>query len=101
MNYSKRNAKAYAREYMRGIWAAAATPFVSGDLSIDEAGLRRNIRYWLDDLAIDGLFIAGKQGEFFSMSVPERKRTMEIADVLYGITMEEPGISKLVSVRMA
>jgi len=79
MDYSKNEAKAYAHQHMRGIWAAAATPFTPGDLRIDEAGLRRNIRHWLDDLAIDGLFIAGKQGEFFSMSVPERKRTMEIA----------------------
>ncbi len=79
MNYSKSDAKAYARQFMRGIWAAAATPFTPGDLAIDEAGLRRNIRHWLDELAIDGLFIAGKQGEFFSMSVAERKRTMEIA----------------------
>ncbi len=79
MNYRKGDAKAHARQHMRGIWAAAATPFTPGDLAIDETGLRRNIRHWLDDLAIDGLFIAGKQGEFFSMSVPERKRTMEIA----------------------
>ncbi len=28
------------------------------------------------------------------------KRTMEAADVLYGVTMEEPGLSKLVSVRL-
>ena len=79
MDYSKRDAKTYSRQHMRGIWAAAATPFKPGDLRIDEAGLRRNIRHWLDDLAIDGLFVAGKQGEFFSMSVAERKRTMEIA----------------------
>lgn len=79
MNYSKNDAKAYSRKHMRGIWAAAATPFTPGNLQIDEAGLRRNIRHWLDDLAIDGLFIAGKQGEFFSMSLAERKRTMEIA----------------------
>lgn len=79
MKYRKGEAKAYSRQHMRGVWAAAATPFVPGSLKIDEAGLRRNIRHWIDDLKIDGLFIAGKQGEFFSMSIEERKRVMEIA----------------------
>jgi 4-hydroxy-tetrahydrodipicolinate synthase len=78
MNYSKLDAKDYAREHMRGIWAAALNPF-NADGSFNEAGLRSNIRHWIDDLDIQGLFIAGKQGEFFSMSVAERKRNFEIA----------------------
>ena len=28
------------------------------------------------------------------------RRTMEIADRLYGVTMEEPGVSKLISLQM-
>lgn len=78
MNYRRKDAKAHARATMKGIWAAALTPF-RADRSIDEHGFRSNIRHWIDDLGIDGLFIAGKQGEFFSMSVEERKRTFDIA----------------------
>ncbi|MEX0319356.1 MAG: dihydrodipicolinate synthase family protein [Ruegeria sp.] len=78
MKYSKLDAKDHAREHMRGIWAAALNPF-RPDLSFDEAGFRHNIRHWIGDLGIAGLFIAGKQGEFFSMSVEERKRNLEIA----------------------
>lgn len=79
LKYRARDAKAYAREHLRGVWAAAPTPFRPEDLALDEAGLRRNLRHWIGDLGIGGLFISGKQGEFFSMSVAERKRTFEIA----------------------
>ncbi len=78
MKYRRDEAKAFARANMTGIWAAALQPFEE-DLSIDEAGMRSNIRHWVEDLGIDGLFIAGKQGEYFSMSVEERKRVFEIA----------------------
>ena len=78
MKYSKLDAKDYAREHMKGIWAAALNPF-NPDFSVNEEGMRSNIRHWVDDLAIQGLFIAGKQGEFFSMSLEERKRNFEIA----------------------
>ena len=78
MHYTKSEAKAYARQHMTGIWAAALNPF-KDDLSLDEEGLRSNIRHWIDDLGIQGLFFAGKQGEFWSMSLEERKRNMTIA----------------------
>jgi 4-hydroxy-tetrahydrodipicolinate synthase len=78
MKYSKKDAKTYAREHMKGIWAAALMPF-KADLSIDEDGFRRNVVHWTEELGIDGLFIAGKQGEFFSMSIEERKRAFDLA----------------------
>ncbi len=77
MKYRRRDAKDYARAHMKGIWAAALVPFAE-DRSIDQAGLRANLRHWVDELGIDGVFIAGKQSEFFSQSVAERKRSIEI-----------------------
>ena len=71
-------AKVKAREQLRGIWAATLTPF-RPDLAIDEEGWRRNLRHWYGPLGIQGLFVNGKQGEFSSMTVAERKRTAEIA----------------------
>ena len=77
MKYTKHDAKAYARGHMTGIWAAALQPF-KADLSLDEDGFRRNLSHWVGDLGIDGVFVGGKQGEFFAMSVPERKRVFEL-----------------------
>ena len=78
MKYKKSDAKDYARQNLRGIWAAGMTPFNS-DLSVDEAGFQHNVRHWVEDLKIDGVFVTGKQGEFHSMSLPERKRSFELA----------------------
>ncbi len=38
--------------------------------------------------------------KFQVILITHNKRTMEIADTLYGVTMEEPGTSKIVSVRL-
>jgi len=78
MIFRRNEAKEWARENMRGVWAAALTPFTPGSLAIDEAAMRRNFRHWIEDLGIDGFFVAGKQGEFFSMTLEERKRIFEI-----------------------
>ncbi|MGH1493484.1 MAG: dihydrodipicolinate synthase family protein [Acidimicrobiales bacterium] len=78
MDYARSDAKAYAKQNMKGIWAAALMPFTQ-DHKLDEEGFKENIRHWTQDLGIEGLFIAGKQGEFFSMSIEERKRCFELA----------------------
>jgi chromosome segregation protein len=33
--------------------------------------------------------------------ITHNKQTMEVADLLYGVTMEEHGVSKLLSLRMS
>jgi len=56
----------------------------------------------LDDVNIDR-FIAMVQEMTDSsqfMLITHNKKTMQAAEVLYGITMEDPGVSKVVSVRM-
>jgi 4-hydroxy-tetrahydrodipicolinate synthase len=78
MKYRRQDAKAYAREHLRGIWAATLTPFTA-ELGLDEAGWRRNLRHWYRSLGIAGLFVNGKQGEFYALTVAERKRTAELA----------------------
>jgi chromosome segregation protein len=35
------------------------------------------------------------------IAISHNRRTMEAADYIYGITMEEPGASKVVSMHMA
>ena len=85
MRYRRHEAREYARANLKGIWAAALQPFMP-DLSIDESGMGSNIRHWVEDLGIDGVFIAGKQGEYFSMTVEERKHVFSIAADVAGRT---------------
>ncbi len=58
------------------------------DAALDEANIDRFTRL-LRDMTEDTQFIA----------ITHNKRTMETADVMYGVTMEEPGCSKIVSVK--
>ena len=56
----------------------------------------------LDDANI-GRFVEMLQGmqdltQF--ILITHNRKTMEIADRLYGVTMEEPGVSKLISVQL-
>ncbi|HXF66330.1 MAG TPA: dihydrodipicolinate synthase family protein [Burkholderiales bacterium] len=77
MNYRKSEAKEAARAQFRGVWAAIPTPFTPED-RLDEAGLRRNMRRYIEELGVDGVFCAGTMGEFWALTKEERKRVVEI-----------------------
>lgn len=59
------------------------------DAALDEANISRYTNY-LKNFSHDTQFIM----------ITHRKSTMEMADVLYGVTMEEEGISKIISVKL-
>ena len=83
MDYCKPDAKAYAKAHFTGVWAATHTVFDAAG-RIDEAGMRANLQHWINTLHLSGLFVCGKQGEFFSMSLDERKRNFELAAEVAG-----------------
>ncbi len=59
------------------------------DAPLDEANIGRFVE-----------MLRGMQSETQFILVTHNRKTMEIADRLYGVTMEEPGVSKLVSVQL-
>lgn len=77
-------AKQLAFEEVRGLWVAIPTPFTD-DLEVDDAGIRRSVDYYIEGLGVDGIFCGGVMGEFWSMSIDERRRVHElVADTAAG-----------------
>lgn len=56
----------------------------------------------LDEVNVDnfGRFLGEFRGKTQFIIITHKKKTMEYADVLYGVTMQESGVSKLVSVKL-
>lgn len=56
----------------------------------------------LDEANVDtfGKYLQEKKDDTEFILITHKKRTMEYADVLYGITMQESGVSKIVSVNL-
>ena len=77
MKYTKKEAKAYARENMHGLWGSIPYPFTK-DLDLNEAGLLSDLRHYIDVLGIDGFYMGGIINEFWSLTVEERKRAQEL-----------------------
>lgn len=59
------------------------------DASLDEANINRYTNY-----------LKGFSDETQFIMITHRKSTMEMADVLYGVTMEEKGVSKMISIKL-
>ncbi|MEE9180970.1 MAG: AAA family ATPase, partial [candidate division NC10 bacterium] len=78
---------------LMALWATRPSPFIVLD-EVDAA---------LDDLNVDRFASLIRELALTSqfILVTHHPRTIEVADLLYGITMEEPGISKLISVQLA
>jgi chromosome segregation protein len=76
-----------------GIFQYKPSPFCildEVDAPLDEANIGRFAR-----------MLEGLKDKTQFVLITHSRKTMEIADQLYGVTMEEPGVSKLVSVRLS
>jgi chromosome segregation protein len=76
-----------------GIFQYKPSPFCildEVDAPLDEANIGRFAR-----------MLEGLKDKTQFVLITHSRKTMEIADQLYGVTMEEPGVSKLVSVKLS
>ncbi len=59
-----------------GIWAAIHTPF-RPDGSLDLDGIRKNVSIYTEALGLKGVFFCGLMGEYWSLTLDERKLFVE------------------------
>jgi chromosome segregation protein len=77
---------------MFGLFKYKPSPFClldEIDAPLDDANIGRFVQ-----------MLRGMQEHTQFILITHNRKTMEIADRLYGVTMEEPGVSKLISVRL-
>lgn len=81
-----------ALSLLLALFSARPSPFClldEVDAPLDDANVERFVSL-LKEMSETAQFLV----------ITHNKRTMEAADILYGVTMEEEGVSKLISVRM-
>jgi 4-hydroxy-tetrahydrodipicolinate synthase len=71
-------AKTLAREKVKGLWIAIPTPFSADGMRVDEDMLAASVEHYVDGLRVDGIFCGGVMGEFWALSLGERKRVHEL-----------------------
>ena len=67
-------AKSLARERVRGLWIAIPTPFTDDGRHVEEDLLAASVDHYIDGLGVDGIFCGGVMGEFWALSLEERRR---------------------------
>jgi 4-hydroxy-tetrahydrodipicolinate synthase len=72
------SAKALAREKVKGLWIAIPTPFTPDGRHVDEDALAASVDRYVNGLRVDGIFCGGVMGEFWALSLDERKRVHEL-----------------------
>jgi 4-hydroxy-tetrahydrodipicolinate synthase len=78
MNDPLSPAKRFARETVRGLWIAIPTPFTPDGQHVDEETLARSVEHYVAGLRVDGIFCGGVMGEFWALTLDERKRVHEV-----------------------
>jgi 4-hydroxy-tetrahydrodipicolinate synthase len=72
------SAKALARAKVRGLWIAIPTPFTADGRHVDADALAASVEHYVDGLRVDGIFCGGVMGEFWALSLAERKLVHEL-----------------------
>jgi 4-hydroxy-tetrahydrodipicolinate synthase len=72
------SAKALARARVKGLWIAIPTPFTADGGRVDEDALAASVEHYVAGLRVDGIFCGGVMGEFWSLTIQERKRVHEL-----------------------
>jgi 4-hydroxy-tetrahydrodipicolinate synthase len=78
------SAKRLARERVKGLWIAIPTPFTADGARVDEDALAAAVEHYIDGLKVNGIFCGGVMGEFWALSLEERRRVHELVVVQAG-----------------
>ncbi len=70
--------KETAFDRVSGLWVAIPTPFTSDGTTIDAASLRRSVEHYVSGIEVDGIFCGGMMGEFWAMTLEERRTVHEL-----------------------
>jgi 4-hydroxy-tetrahydrodipicolinate synthase len=70
--------KELARQKVKGLWVAIPTPFSPDGRHVDEDALAASVEHYIDGLEVDGIFCGGVMGEFWALTLDERRRVHDV-----------------------